>query len=169
MKSSVGPSTEPVACSAWVMPLMVSSPSSWTLSPSIFSSSEEKVISGWLSASKNSALIRCAARFASLTSTEATWAAPRSLPSTSVAVTSSNELRNDETTYPIENVTAEWTGVKLQVPARRSWGETTDMGDLLVVDVVSARGQRRPARHIVAQATNDLHDVSRHAHSRRLI
>jgi len=165
-----GPSTVPVARSALLVPLMVSSPSSSTLLPSILSSSELKVISGWFSASKNSALIKWAARFSSLTSTEADrGGAPLSLPSTSVAsdLLEQTAKCRDQIRKP-RNVTDECTAEK--IPGRQPGGpaEKNDGHcDLLAVNLEFARAEET-RRRMVAQTTIDLHDLSRHALSFRL-
>ena len=97
--SAAGATQVPLAVTGLVMPLIVRSPvSSTTPSSSTSTFEETKVTSGWLSASKNSSL-RTWARNCSGVRIEidSTFAAPSSLPSASVALTSSSVPLKSET------------------------------------------------------------------------
>ena len=108
---------------AWIgleTPLSVSSPSSVTASPSAVIEVELNETSGNCSASKKSGAIRWPVRLSSLTLIEAILALPDRAPSCRVAVRSSTEPRNVETTYLTAKSADEWAVAKFQLPARRS-------------------------------------------------
>src|SRR4051812_8074798 len=83
--STAGPVIVPVSVAGCVMPLIVISPSTVTLSPSRSMLLAEKPTTGCFSASKNSGESRCAWRFSSLTVMLSIFAAPDSVPSSRVA------------------------------------------------------------------------------------
>src|SRR4051794_38052667 len=129
-----------------------------------------KVSSGWLSASKKSAERRCASRWGSFVSTEATCTVPdavavaRSSPITSVPSNS----RNAPLTVAMprcltENSTFEWLGSTLQVPVSGVVVVVTvaDIGTpLLLVEVIACA---TTIAHPVPQAngeTSPMHGLS---------